>query len=140
MKIKIRKSFLIVLISLLAFYLILIPFLIVYQDNGQVLALLNNIHVVVLFSIIISLIIILLHAALRKSVKLIKIERILILCLISGNLIFIFVLAFFYISFSSTLNLDSSLFFAIIGIVYVIFNGLFIIIFAIVKKKNIKKI
>lgn len=139
MKNKITKSFLFSLSALIGFYLILIPFSIIYHDNGPVLSLLNNIHLITLFSIIIFLLIILLDAALSKSLKLVKLERILLLCIIGGNLIFVFILVFLYISPSSILILDPSLTFTIIGIVYVIFNGLSVAILATIKNKNIKK-
>jgi hypothetical protein len=101
---KIIKSFLIILTSLTVFYLILIPVSIIYQDNGQVLSLLSNIHLIVLISAALFLLIILLNFTLSKSAKLPKIEKMLFLCLISGNIMFIFTPFFVYISLS---NIDS---------------------------------
>jgi len=131
---KIKNYFLITLSILVGFYLILIPLLIIYYDNGQVLSLLNNIHLIVLFSIVIFILILLINLFLIKSAKLVKLERIILLCIIGGNLILVFLLLFLFISPISAMIQDSSLMFAIIGIVYVIFSGLFIAIFASIKK------
>jgi len=134
----IKNSFLIILGILIGFYSILIPLLIIFYDNGQILSLLENIHFITVFSVVMFILIILIYIVLIKSTKLIKLERNLLLSYIGLNLIFVFVILFLYISNFSDIIQDSLLLHIIIGIVYVIFSGLFIVILVSIKMKKNK--
>lgn len=131
-----KNSFLSIFIILIGVYSIIIPIAIIFANNGQILSLLEIIQIVISFSSVIFIMIILLYVVLNKSTKLIKIEKNLLLGYIGVNFMFIFVMLFLYLCNVSNIFQGSVLFYAIIGMVYVIFCGLFIIIFTSIRMKK----
>lgn len=137
----IKNSFLSILIVLIVMYSIIIPLAIIFSDNVQILSLLQIFNLVIMFSIVVFILIILLYVVMNKSTKLIKIEKNLLLGYIGVNFMFIFVMLFLYLCNVSNIFQGSVLLYAIIGMVYVIFCGLFIIVLTSIRmKKNITKI
>ncbi len=127
------------LIVIIIIFSILIPLAVIYHNNGQILSLLSSIFFFTFYSYGIFLFSILVHTILNNKAEMEKIELNLLTGIISGNLFFIF-LCLFFLTNTSIFNVSElGLVFPIIGIVLVLFNGLIVTIFAIIRSKNLKK-
>jgi hypothetical protein len=133
---KILKCLLIVMLIIFSIY---IPLALIFHNNLEILSILSSIFFFTFYSYGTFLFAILIHAILINKAELEKIEIKLIIGFISGNLFFIF-LCLFFLANTSIFNVSElGLVFPIIGIVLVLFNGLIVTIFAIIRSKNLKK-
>lgn len=132
---KILKWLLIVIIIILS---IDIPLAVIFYNNREILSLLSSIFFFTFYSYGIIIFSILIHAILNNKAELEKIEINLVIGFISGNLLFIFLIIF--LVNTSIFNVSElGLVIPIIGIIVVLFNGLIITIFFIIRSKNLKK-